>query len=354
MATGERVYAGILAAGLGTRMRSALPKVLHQLAGKAMISHVVDAVSALGPAEIVVVVGHGGDKVRAVLGGGIRYAVQQEQLGTGHALAVAVSAIEAAQGDLLVTYGDMPLLKTATLRRLLDHHRETGADATLLTTVLDETSRFGRIIRDEGGRFVKIVEYRDASPAERALAEVNVGVYCFRLAPLLGALPRLERSNAQGEYYLTDLFPLMRAAGGRVEALTAGDPGEFDGPNDRIELAATEARLRQALNRHWMERGVTMIDPLATYIEAGVRIGRDTVIYPGTILAGETEIGEGCLLGPNAEIRDSRLGPGVEVRQAVVVRSRLARNARVGPYVYLQDGVPDGSGPADEGLHPRW
>ncbi|MGE5551983.1 MAG: bifunctional N-acetylglucosamine-1-phosphate uridyltransferase/glucosamine-1-phosphate acetyltransferase [Bacteroidota bacterium] len=335
----DRLYAGILAAGLGTRMRSNWPKVLHHLGGRPMLAYAVDAVTALAPAEVVVVIGHGGERVRALLGNKVRYAVQAEQLGTGHALGVAVSAIDAAEGDLLVTYGDMPLLTADTLRRLLDHHRATGSDATLITAMLGENSRYGRIIRDQAGRFLKIVEYRDATSAERQIPEVNVGVYCFRLQPLRAALPKLGRSNAQGEYYLTDLFALLSADGSRVEAIAGERPSEFEGPNDRLELAAAEARLREAVNRRWLEQGVTMIDPAATYIEPGVTIGRDTIIYPGTVIRGRAEIGAECRLGPNAEIRDARLGRGVKVAHAVIVESEVAANEEVGPFVYLMRGI---------------
>ncbi|NLG85346.1 MAG: NTP transferase domain-containing protein [Firmicutes bacterium] len=331
----------VLAAGLGTRMRSAHPKVLHPLGGRPMLERVLAAVTALAPVETVVVVGYGAEEIRAAIGEGVRYAVQREQLGTGHALAVAVAALSDREGDLLVLYGDMPFLRAETLAALVAHHRRTGAEATLLVTRQGPESRFGRIIRDAEGRFLRIVEYKDATPAERAIAEVNAGVYCFRLGALVANLPRLEPNNAQGEYYLTDLFPFIAAAG-RVEAVALGRPEEFYGPNDRAELAAAERKLREEINTRHLLAGVSMPDPAAVYIEEGVIIGRDTVLYPGTVLAGRTEIGEGCSLGPAVEIRDSRLGSGVQVAHSVVIESEIGPHQRVGPFIYLYRGVASG------------
>lgn len=351
----EGLYVAVLAAGLGTRMRSAHPKVLHPLGGRPMLGRVLAAVAALAPQETVVVVGYGAEEIRATIGDGVRYALQGEQLGTGHALAVAVEALAGHEGDLLVLYGDMPLLRQETLGALVDHHRKTRADATLVTTEHGPESRFGRIIRDPEGRFLRIVEYKDATPTERAIREVNAGVYCFRLGPLRATLPRLGRNNAQGEYYLTDLFPLIAAAGGRVEAVSLGRPEEFYGPNDRYELAVAERRLREEINARHLLAGVSMPDPATVYIEEGVVIGRDTVLYPGTILAGRTEIGEGCSLGPAVEIRDSRLGPGVWAAHAVIIESEVGPNERIGPFVYLYRGVAtDGAIPAATGpwRHP--
>lgn len=338
----EEVYAAVLAAGLGTRMRSARPKVLHPLLGRPMLIRLLETVAALSPRETILVVGHGADQIRQLVGERVRYALQAEQLGTGHALAAAVAALPEAEGDLLVLYGDMPLLTAETLRRLLAHHRAAEADATLVTTELGPESRFGRIVRDGEGRFERIVEYKDATPAEREIGEVNAGVYCFRLGPLRAVLPRLGRANAQGEYYLTDLFPLIAAAGGRVEAVSLGRPEEFQGPNDRRELAAAERRLREEINARWLLDGVTMIDPAATYIEEEVEIGRDTIIYPGTVISGRSVIGEGCRLGPSAEIRDSRLGDGVSVAHSVVVETEVGPGERIGPFVYLRRGVATG------------
>lgn len=340
----ERTVGVILAAGQGKRMKSGLAKVLHPVGGIAMIEHVLGALRGAGIGRVIVVVGpQGGDAVRDLLGDSVEYAVQEQPLGTGHALA-QVRPLLGGDEDVVVLYGDTPLLTAQVLRDLVGRHRAAGTAATLLTVELGDPRGYGRIVRDGAGRLDRIVEEADATPEQQAVHEVNAGIYCFRAAAVCEALEHVRPANRQGEYYLVDVVPILRARGLPVEAVPAPDPALVIGINTRAEQTAAEAVLRRrAVERLW-EAGVTVIDPETTYIDLRARIGRDTVIYPFTVIEGETEVGEGCRIGPGSYLSSSRLGDAVRVFYSVVEDSRLAADVSVGPYSHLRRGTTLESG----------
>ncbi len=333
----------ILAAGQGVRMRSALPKVLHPLGGRPMLSYAVEAARALSDLPPLLVVGYGAEAVRQQAGADLLYAVQAEQRGTGHAVLQARPLLEAQATEILVLYGDMPLLTVETLRRVVEARREGEATLALLTLVADDPRGFGRVIRDQQGAVLRIVEEADASQAERAVRELNAGVYAFDASWLWEHLPLLPLQR-KGEYYLTDLVEMALAEGRRVVAVTTDDPQEALGINTRVHLAEAEAALRRRINRRWMEAGVTLVDPERTYIEADVSIGADTVIWPNTYLRGRTTIGSGCQIGPNSLIEDSTIGDGVRVLASVVEQAVMEAGSDVGPFSHLRRGAHVGTG----------
>jgi bifunctional UDP-N-acetylglucosamine pyrophosphorylase/glucosamine-1-phosphate N-acetyltransferase len=325
----------VLAAGVSKRMRSRLVKVLHPLAGRPVIAHVMAPLRALGIERTLVVVGHQRERIEEALRApGVEFVLQEEPLGTGHALLQCRPLLEDFDGDLLVTAGDTPLLREATLRRLLDHHRRTGAAATVLTAVVEDPTGYGRILRTAGGGFAGIVEERDASPETRRVAEINTGVYCFRAADALPLLDRVANRNQQGEYYLTDLPPLLARSAGGVEAVAVEDPQETLGINDREQLAAAEAVLRARIRRRVMAAGVTMIQPETVLLDDQVSIGPDSVLYPGVIIEGASAIGPECVVGPWCRIVESHVGRGVELKGwNFVARTSIPPGAILGPYV---------------------
>ncbi|MGE5553013.1 MAG: bifunctional UDP-N-acetylglucosamine diphosphorylase/glucosamine-1-phosphate N-acetyltransferase GlmU [Betaproteobacteria bacterium] len=336
----------ILAAGLGTRMKSCRPKVLHRVAGQPMLRYVLEAAAKLGVERPIVVVGHGAEQVEEAIGSGVEYVRQEEQLGTGHAVLQARERLAKLEGDLLVLYGDTPLLKAATLSEFVRFHQQEKADASVLTAILPDPTGYGRIVREpETGAVLRIVEEKDASSVEKTYREINTGIYCFALSMLLPALAKLRPTNAQGEYYLTDVIALIREAGGKVVALSAGDPEEIQGVNSREQLAAVEAVVRREKNRALMASGVTIMDPASTFVDAGVEIGRDTVLLPFTWLEGKTRIGENCVVGPQVRLRDSELGDRVEVQFSVLDQAQVGRDVNIGPFAYLRPGsrVEDGA-----------
>lgn len=335
----------ILAAGKGTRMKSERPKVLHRLAGRPLLYHVLDAAAAAGPASVTVVVGHQADAVKAAMSGrGCRFVTQDPQIGTGHALLQAEPALRDAHGDVLLLSGDVPLLRGATIAALVEKHRASGAAATVLTARLADPSGYGRIVRDHGA-ITRIVEHRDASEAERALDEINSGIYVFDLEPLFASLRTIGSGNAQAEYYLPDLVALYRARGLTVDTMTIDDADEIRGVNSRSELAALsrEARLRTA--EALMAAGVTIEDPATAYIDATVEIGPDTIIHPGVSLEGSTRIGARCEIHSGSRLVNARLADDVLVRNhCVVVESSIEANATVGPFAHIRPESSIGPG----------
>jgi bifunctional UDP-N-acetylglucosamine pyrophosphorylase / glucosamine-1-phosphate N-acetyltransferase len=328
----------VLAAGKGTRMRSTLPKVLHQAAGLPLIEHVLRNADSLDPATIVVVVGHGAAAVErtVVPRPGLQFARQEPQLGTGHALLQAESALRGQVGTVVLLSGDVPLLRAGTLRRLIEHHQAQQAAATVVTAVMDDPTGYGRIVR-EGGKIVAIVEHRDASGDERAIREINSGIYAFDAAPVFDALRAIGSSNAQGEYYLPDLVRIYRRQGLAVETMVLEDPMEISGVNSRKELADVAAALRQAKNDALMASGVTLVDPSTTFIGPDVSIGADTIVHPGVHLEGRTEIGENVVIHSGVRIIDSRIESGVVINNfCVITESRVGPGARVGPFAHLR------------------
>ena len=330
----------VLAAGLGRRMRSKLPKVLHPLAGRPMASYVVDALRGAGLKRCIVVVGDGADGVRRALGDSLLYARQEEPLGTGHALAQA----EGSAGDarhVLSIHADLPLVSSESIAALMRHHVESGADLTLLTANVEDVSGFGRIRRDGDGRVLAIVEEADATGEEQN--EVNVGVYCFRadwLWPRLKALPR----SSNGEIYLTELVPMAAREGATPAPLPAADPAEAVTVNDRLQLARVEGLIRERIRRRHMLAGVTLVDPDTVYIDADVAIGQDTVIHPNTSLAGRTRVGPDCVLGPDSLLVDADIGAGCRVLSSVIEGSVLEDGVEVGPFSHLRPGSRVGRG----------
>lgn len=329
----------VLAAGKGTRMKSAVPKVLHRAAGLPLVEHVLRTASGVNPASVVLILGHQADLVREALGKrlGLTFALQQPQLGTGHALLQAEPALSGARGTAVLLSGDVPLLKPGTLRALVARHEGAQAAATVVTAVLDAPDGYGRIVRGEDGRIGAIVEHKDASAEERAIREINSGIYAFDLAPLFDALREIGSANAQGEYYLPDLVRIYRSRGLVVETMPLDDPREILGVNSRKELAEVAAILRASKIEELMAGGVTVVDPATTYIEPDVRVGPDTVIRPGVYLEGRTSIGSGCEIHSGVRIVDSEIGDGVVVNNfCVILESTIRAGARVGPFAHLR------------------
>lgn len=328
----------ILAAGKGTRMKSELPKVLHPLGGQPLLGHVLDALAALPVEKTVVVAGHGLGQVAAYVGERAQVVCQEQQLGTAHALLMAGSALEGFAGDILVLCGDTPLLRPGTLEQLVREHRRQQAAATVLTALLEDPTGYGRVIREADGRVSRIVEQKDATPAEQAVREINTGLYCLRSAGLFAVLKEIRPANAQGEYYLTDIIGLYAQRGEKVAALACADPAEVAGINDRWQLAQAERVFRLRRLAELARDGVTVLDPEHTYIEVDVTVGPDTVLLPGTYLARGTRIGRGCTIGPHSYLRAAVLGDGVQVRYSVVEESRLESGCTVGPFAYIRPG----------------
>jgi len=334
-----------MAAGKSTRMKSRLPKPLHPLCGKPLLSYLLDACQSAGVSRVLVVVGHEAERVQQAFQGRAEFVLQEEQRGTGHAVMCAAPLLEGYTGDLLVLPGDTPLIDGNTLRQLITHHQHSGADATLLSAHLPhEAGMYGRVLRDASGRVLGIVEAKDATPEQLAIREINTSVYCFRAPLLFEALQHIRPDNAQGEYYLTDVIGLMVQQGRRVEAVAAEDWQVTLGVNTRVELADVASRLRRRILERLMLSGVTIVDPANTYVDADVQVGQDTTIHPNTYLLGNTVIGEECEIGPMARIENSQIGNRTRVLASQVVESRLGDDVRVGPFANLRPGTVVGNG----------
>lgn len=327
----------ILAAGKGTRMKSRRPKVLHEAAGRPLIDWVITAARALAPVSVTAVVGHDAERVEGHLADRAVTTVRQEpQLGTGHALLQTESVLSGCTGTVLLLSGDVPLLAAATLRALVEAHASAGAAATVATAVLPDPTGYGRIIR-EGGEIVRIVEERDASPDERAVHEINSGIYAFDLAPLFPALRAVGTANAQGEYYLPDLVGILRGAGRTVGTYAIADPDEMRGVNSRADLAEVAAIARRRTLTALMASGVTIVDPASTYVDADVTVGMDTVLHPGVTLQGRTSIGEECEILPWSRLSDATVGDRVRVLDhSLVDDAAIDHDAVVGPFARLR------------------
>jgi bifunctional UDP-N-acetylglucosamine pyrophosphorylase / glucosamine-1-phosphate N-acetyltransferase len=328
----------VLAAGKGTRMKSALPKVLHLACGLPLIEHVLRAADPLSPGVTVVVVGHEADLVRSHLAArpGLTVVVQEPQLGTGHALLQAEPALQGLTGTVVLLSGDVPLLRPQTLERLAAAHQAAGAAATVLTATLPDAAGYGRIVRDNGA-ITGIVEHRDASPEVLAIREINSGIYAFDLPPLFDALRQIGSANAQGEFYLPDLVRIYREQGLPVAAVELDDAQEILGVNSRSELAVVSAELRDRKNADLMAAGVTIVDPASTWIEPDVIVGQDTIIHPHVYLEGRTALGNGCEIQSGVRIADSTLGSGVFVNNHCVITSaRVGDEARLGPFAHIR------------------
>jgi bifunctional UDP-N-acetylglucosamine pyrophosphorylase/glucosamine-1-phosphate N-acetyltransferase len=329
-------------------MMSARPKPLHRLCGRPMVLHVIDALAELHVERIVVVVGHGAERVQKTVmedapeGVKIAFVEQSVQRGTGDALSVGVTALPDADdedGDVIVLPGDTPLLRPATIAALVRQHRGADAAATLLTARVTDPYGYGRVVRLDDGRVAKIVEEVDATTDERDIDEINTSIYVFRHGVLAPAMRRVMPDNAKGEYYLTDVVGVLFDAGYTVTTLEAADSMEAAGVNDRAQLAVAEAELRDRTNEAWMRRGVTMLDPEHTYVDATVELGADVTLFPGTILQGRCVIGEHAEIGPNTRLVDCTVGDGAVVQNTVARQSEIGDHANVGPFASLEPGA---------------
>ncbi len=328
-----------LAAGKGTRMKSTLPKVLHKVGGRTMLQQVLTQIRASGVEECCIVVGHGADEVRAAMGGGYTFALQQPQLGTGHCVQCAMPCVPADSDAVLIVCGDTPLLTAATLTALRERFTASGASGIVLTAMMPDPTGYGRIIRDASGSVCAIVEEKDATAEQKAVREVNTGAYIFAYDALCDAIGRLDNNNAQHEYYLTDVIRLLAAGGCRVDTLVTADPIETMGVNDRVQLAQAAAEICRRKNRELMLSGVTLIDPASCYIEQDVRVGQDTVIYPHCQLRGATVIGSGCTLDGECILTDTAVGNDCHLTKVVADRAVIGDRANIGPFAYLRPGA---------------
>lgn len=331
-----RKTALILAAGKGTRMKSDTPKVLHTICGREMASHVLEAVAESGMEDFYIVVGHGAEQVTEKLKSENRTFVKQEvPQGTGHAVMAAWEQLP-DDGLVLVLCGDTPLITGATLKQLIDYHNNEKNIVTVLTAVFDNPYGYGRIVKNDDGAFAEIVEEKDADENVKKIKEINSGMYCFDAGFLKNNVMNIKNDNAAGEYYITDLIKMAVMQELRVGTFVIDDNDEIMGVNDRVQLAAAETVMRKRINEAHMRAGVTMINPESVYIDVNVEIGRDTIVYPGVILKGDTKIGEACLLGQNTRIEDSEIGNKVEIQTSTIIESQVGNGTKIGPYAYLR------------------
>ena len=337
----KNVAAIILAAGKGTRMKSGLLKVLHPVAGRPMIDWPLEASRAAGATPIVMVVGHQADAVRKRFDANpdILCASQAEQLGTGHAVACAIDSLNGFSGTVLILCGDTPLLLGETLSHLIAFHRSNAAAVTLLTAYMDNPHGYGRVIRDQGGKVLRIVEQKDATPEEHSIREINSGIYCIESDFLFANIDSLGSDNAQNEFYLTDLVAMAAERGVTCLAMTTADREEIMGVNDRVQLAEAARILRRRINRNLMLSGVSLVDPDHTYIDQDVTIGQDTLIHSNCSITGRTVVGAGCLIESNVSIRECRIGNDCHIKTASVLEdAELYNNVAVGPMAHLRPG----------------
>jgi len=329
-------FAVILAAGQGTRMKSKLYKVLHPVAGRPMVLHVIKQLQSLELETLITVVGHGSEEVMKRIGNSSKFVIQEEQLGTGHAVLQAEELLQNKQGTTLVVCGDTPLITAETYKSLLKHHEETGAKATILSAKAPNPTGYGRIVRNEQGEVERIVEHKDATEEELLIDEINTGTYCFDNVALFEALQNVSNDNAQGEYYLPDVIEILRKASEKVSAYVTDDFDETMGINDRIALAEAEKIMKHRILEGHMRNGVTIIDPANTYIGPDVVIGQDTVIYPGTMISGKTNIGSDNIIGPHTDIDNCTIGNHLTVNRSVVRESYINDYAEVGPFANVR------------------
>ncbi len=331
----------ILAAGKGTRMKSEIPKVLHKVAGKYMIQHVIDSCRKARADQIYAIVGHKKELIKEALGEEIKYISQDKQLGTGHAVMIAADNLPNDDTNVLVLVGDAPLISGATLSELIKCHEEEKRSATVLAAAMDDPQGYGRIIKDGIGNLKKIIEQKDATAEELQINEINSGMYCFKSDDLIMALQKLDNDNAQGEYYLTDVIEIMNDSGLKTGTWTT-DEEDIKAVNSRVELAQVEKIMRRIINEKHMDNGVTFIDPESTYIHEEVIIGSDTVVYPGCIIEGATRIGSGCEILENTKILDCIIGDGVRIQSSTLAESKIGDHTKIGPYAYVRPGCEIG------------
>lgn len=325
----------ILAAGQGTRIKSNIPKVLHKVCGKEMVNHVIDNMREAEIEDVNVIIGNGSELVKeSTKDRNVSYSLQEEQLGTGHAVKCAKEFLQGKDGVVAVFTGDAPLTRVETIKKLIDEHIKKGNKATLLSAYVDDPTGYGRIIRD-GEKVLRIVEHKDCNEEELKVNEMNAGMYCFDIKSLLSSLEELNNNNVQGEYYLTDVIGILKSKGEKVGALLT-DYEDTLGVNSRAQLAEAERVLRKRINQFHLDNGVTLIDPNTTYIGVDAIIGEDTVIYPNNIIEGYTKIGEGCTILQNSRIKDSIIEDNVEIQASVILDSKIGKNTTVGPFAYIR------------------
>lgn len=328
-------YAIILAAGQGKRIKSNLPKVLHKACGKEMVNHVIDTMREAGIDDVNVIIGKGAKLVQdRTSSRNVTYSLQEEQLGTGHAVKCAKAFLDGKSGVVAIFTGDAPLIKASTVKKLIDIHIANNNCATLLTSIVENPTGYGRIVRNDNA-VEKIVEHKDCSEDELNITEINAGMYCFDIKNLLDALGKLSNNNAQGEYYLTDVIEIFKSNGEKIGAMVTNFE-ETLGVNSRSELAVVENILRKRINKMHLDNGVTIIDTNNTYIGVDVKIGQDTIIYPGNVIEGDTVIGESCVIYPNSRVNNSIIEEGVEIQSSVILDSKIGKNTTVGPFAYIR------------------
>lgn len=326
----------ILAAGMGTRMKSKMPKVLHKVCGKPLSKWVIDASEAAGADKVCAVVGHKAETVKEVLGDVCEFALQAEQKGTGHAVMQAIDVIKNSKGKVVILNGDTPLITAETINKAIEYHKNNGNQATVITAILDDATGYGRIVRDNDGSVLKIVEQKDASEEEKKINEVNSGMYVFDAQSLVYALDKITPNNAQGEYYLTDTLEILLSAGKKIGGYAISDNDEIRGINDRVQLNEAEKIMQKRINEYHMRNGVTMRNPESVYIEDGVEIGNDTEICQNVTIKSGTKIGSDCVIGSGSMLDRAVIHDGVDVLSSVILESEVDEGTHVGPFAYIR------------------
>ena len=326
----------ILAAGMGTRMKSKMPKVLHKVCGKPLSKWVIDASEAAGADKVCAVVGHKAETVKEVLGDVCEFALQAEQKGTGHAVMQAIDVIKNSKGEVVILNGDTPLITAETINKAIEYHKNNGNQATVITAILDDATGYGRIVRDNDGSVLKIVEQKDASKEEKKINEVNSGMYVFDAQSLVYALDKITPNNAQGEYYLTDTLEILLSAGKKIGGYAISDNDEIRGINDRVQLNEAEKIMQKRINEYHMRNGVTMRNPESVYIEDGVEIGNDTEICQNVTIKSGTKIGSDCVIGSGSMLDRAVIHDGVDVLSSVILESEVDEVTHVGPFAYIR------------------
>ena len=326
----------ILAAGMGTRMKSKMPKVLHTVCGKPLSKWVIDASKAAGADKVCAVVGHKAETVKEVLGDVCEFALQAEQKGTGHAVMQAIDVIKNSKGEVVILNGDTPLITAETINKAIEYHKNNDNQATVITAILDDATGYGRIVRDNDGSVLKIVEQKDASEEEKKINEVNSGMYVFDAQSLVYALDKITPNNAQGEYYLTDTLEILLSAGKKIGGYAISDNDEIRGINDRVQLNEAEKIMQKRINEYHMRNGVTMRNPESVYIEDGVEIGNDTEICQNVTIKSGTKIGSDCVIGSGSMLDRAVIHDGVDVFSSVILESEVDEGTHVGPFAYIR------------------
>ena len=329
-------FAIILAAGQGTRMKSKLYKVLHPILGRPMIQYVIEALKPAKLEELVTVIGHGAETVKSKIGNESQFVLQEEQLGTAHAVMQAEEILKNKSGTTIVVCGDTPLITSKTFEKLFEYHERSGAKATILTTNITDPTGYGRVIRGETGDVERIVEHKDASDEEKTVKEINTGTYCFDNEALFSALKKVNNDNAQQEYYLPDVIEILKSQNEKVSAFITEDEKETIGINDRIALSHAENIMKIRINEMHLKNGVTIMDPNNTYIGPNVTIEQDVVVYPGTMLMGNTHVETNAIIGPNTEIENCTVGQGTVIKQSVLKDSTIGKEVNVGPFAHIR------------------